>query len=281
MTAVAPDIERSIRDLLEAYRAGDEQARDRLVERYMPLVRSLASRYAGRGEPLEDLVQVGSIGLVLAIERFDTERGVQFTTYAVPTIVGEIQRHFRDRAWALHVPRRMKELSLRLTRTIEARRPISAARPRSPSSPRRPGSTRTRSSRRSDLPRVLDAVALAAARPRRGRRGDDAGRARRRGAGLRGGRGRRARRGGLVALDERERPIVELRFFEGLTQSEIAARVGISQMHVSRLLRRALVTMQGASRRASGGGGMSDGAVGGVVGTDTVAPDDAGAAPST
>ena len=89
--------------LLEAYRAGDDERTDRIVDRYMPLVRSLASRYAGRGEPLEDLVQVGSIGLLLAIERFDTERGVQFTTYAVPTIVGEIQRHFRDRAWALHV----------------------------------------------------------------------------------------------------------------------------------------------------------------------------------
>ena len=96
-----------------ADRAGEPGARDRIVERYMPLVRSVASRYSGRGEPLEDLVQVGSIGLVLAIERFDLERGVQFTTYAVPTIVGEIQRHFRDRVWALHVPRRMKELSLR------------------------------------------------------------------------------------------------------------------------------------------------------------------------
>ena len=106
--------------LIEAYRAGDEQARDQLVERYMPLVRSLAARYAGRGEPQEDLVQVGSIGLLLSIERFDTERGVQFTTYAVPTIVGEIQRHFRDRAWALHVPRRMKELSVRLSRSVES-----------------------------------------------------------------------------------------------------------------------------------------------------------------
>ena len=107
--------------LIEAYRAGDEKAREALVERYMPLVRSLAARYAGRGEPQEDLVQVGSIGLLLAIQRFDTERQVQFTTYAVPTIVGEIQRHFRDRAWALHVPRRLKELSVRLTRTIEAK----------------------------------------------------------------------------------------------------------------------------------------------------------------
>ena len=118
MTTLAVD--QDLARLLEAHRAGDPVARDRIVERYMPLVRSVASRYAGRGEPLEDLVQVGSIGLVLAIERFDLERGVQFTTYAVPTIVGEIQRHFRDRVWALHVPRRMKELSLRLTRTIEA-----------------------------------------------------------------------------------------------------------------------------------------------------------------
>ncbi len=106
--------------LLEDYRAGDQGARDQIVEQFMPLVRKIASRYAGRGEPMEDLVQVGSIGLVLAIERFDVERGVKFTTYAVPTIVGEIQRHFRDRAWAVHVPRRMKELSLKLARTIEA-----------------------------------------------------------------------------------------------------------------------------------------------------------------
>ena len=118
MTTVAADPE--FAQLLEAYRAGDQTARDRIVDRYLPLVRSVASRYAGRGEPLEDLVQVGSIGLVLAIQRFDLERGVQFTTYAVPTIVGEIQRHFRDRAWAVHVPRRMKELSLRLTRTVES-----------------------------------------------------------------------------------------------------------------------------------------------------------------
>ena len=118
MTTVAadPDFTR----LLEAHRAGDPSARDQIVDRYMPLVRSVASRYSGRGEPLEDLVQVGAIGLVLAIERFDLERGTQFTTYAVPTIVGEIQRHFRDRAWAVHVPRRMKELSLRLTRTVES-----------------------------------------------------------------------------------------------------------------------------------------------------------------
>ena len=98
---------------------GDERAREIVLEQHLPLVRALASRYAGRGEALEDLVQVGSIGLVLALQRFDPERGVPFKSFAIPTIVGEIRRHFRDRAWALHVPRRLKELSLRLTRTVE------------------------------------------------------------------------------------------------------------------------------------------------------------------
>src|SRR6478735_8663235 len=102
-------------DLLEAYRLNhDRAARDRLVEEMMPLVRSLARRYAGRGEPVEDLVQVGAIGLIKAIDRFDLDRGVELSTYAVPTIVGEIRRHFRDKAWALHVPRRLKELNQQL-----------------------------------------------------------------------------------------------------------------------------------------------------------------------
>ena len=104
------------RALLVAYlREGDVRARDRLVEELMPLVRSLANRYAGRGEPTEDLVQVGAIGLVKAIDRFELEKGVELSTYAVPTIVGEIRRHFRDRTWGVHVPRRLKELSMRLS----------------------------------------------------------------------------------------------------------------------------------------------------------------------
>jgi RNA polymerase sigma-B factor len=244
MTAVTVD--REFAQLLEAHRAGDASARDRIVERYMPLVRSVASRYGGRGEPLEDLVQVGAIGLVLAIERFDLERGTQFTTYAVPTIVGEIQRHFRDRAWAVHVPRRMKELSLRLTRTIEAstadlgRAPTiselaemlgidedevvealetyHAYSTRSLSQPLGPGG-----SDEETMEDVLGATEPGYEEVEHGVLVE----------------------AGLEALDTRERSIVEMRFFEGLTQSEIAARVGISQMHVSRLLRRALVTMRG------------------------------------
>jgi RNA polymerase sigma-B factor len=231
--------------LIEAYRGGDENARDRLVERYMPLVRSLAGRYAGRGEPLEDLVQVGSIGLLLAIERFDTGREVQFTTYAVPTIVGEIQRHFRDRAWALHVPRRMKELSGKLLRVIETE---TAQRGRAPTIAELAQATGA------DEDEVIEALQTAEAYSTRslsqpvGRAGDDETMQDILGSedeGFGEVEDTALVEAGLEALDERERRIVELRFFEGLTQSEIAVQIGISQMHVSRLLRRALHLMRG------------------------------------
>jgi RNA polymerase sigma-B factor len=243
MAAVTQDID--FVALIEEYRAGNEQARDALVDRYMPLVRSLAGRYAGRGEPQEDLVQVGSIGLLLAIERFDTGRDVQFTTYAVPTIVGEIQRHFRDRAWALHVPRRMKELSVRLNRVVQQR---TAELGRAPTIAELAEATGA------DEDEVIEALQTSEAYSTRslsqplGAGADDdtmqdvLGRA---DQGFGDVENSVFVEAGLAALDERERRIVELRFFDGLTQSEIAARVGVSQMHVSRLLRRALHTMRG------------------------------------
>ncbi|HJU48952.1 MAG TPA: SigB/SigF/SigG family RNA polymerase sigma factor [Gaiellaceae bacterium] len=232
--------------LLEAYREGDDEAREALVNRYLPLVRSLAARYAGRGEPLEDLVQVGSIGLLLAIERFDTERGVQFTTYAVPTIVGEIQRHFRDRAWALHVPRRMKELSVRLTRTIST---MTAELGRAPTIAELAGAVGAEEDEIVEALETSHAFSTRSLSQPLGANGaedetmqDLLGVAE---AGYSEVEDGVLVEAGLAALDERERRIVELRFFEGLTQSEIAARIGISQMHVSRLLRRALQTMRG------------------------------------
>jgi len=244
MTRVTQDVD--FVALIEAYRAGDDGAREQLVQRYMPLVKSLAARYSNRGEPQEDLVQVGSIGLLLSIERFDTERQVQFTTYAVPTIVGEIQRHFRDRAWALHVPRRMKELSVRLSRTVQSQ---TAELGRAPTIAELAKATGA------DEDDVIEALQTAEAYSTRslsqplGHGGTDD-------ETLQDVLGHDDRgfaevedtvlvEAGLDALDERERRIVELRFFDGLTQSEIAAHIGISQMHVSRLLRRALVTMRG------------------------------------
>src|SRR5437764_8718524 len=98
---------------------GDLQAREQLIEQYMSLVRSLARRYSYRGEQVEDLVQIGAIGLIKAIDRFDLERGVELTTYATPNIIGEIKRHFRDRGWAVRVPRGLQELNVQLSKLIE------------------------------------------------------------------------------------------------------------------------------------------------------------------
>src|SRR6187455_3572617 len=108
------------RVLLRRYHEeGDLSAREELIERYMSLVRSLARRYSYRGEQLEDLVQIGAIGLIKAIDRFDLERGVELTTYATPNIIGEIKRHFRDKGWAVRVPRGLQELNVQLSRLIE------------------------------------------------------------------------------------------------------------------------------------------------------------------
>jgi RNA polymerase sigma-B factor len=232
--------------LLEDYRAGDDSARDQIVEQFMPLVRKIASRYAGRGEPMEDLVQVGSIGLVLAIERFDVDREVKFTTYAVPTIVGEIQRHFRDRAWAVHVPRRMKELSLKLARTIEA---ATADLGRAPTIAELAADTGLEEEEVVEALETYHAYSTRSLSQPLGLGDSDEGTVEdlfgAPEAGYEEVEHGVLLESGLAALDERERAIVELRFFEGLTQSEIAARVGISQMHVSRLLRRSLAVMRG------------------------------------
>jgi RNA polymerase sigma-B factor len=207
-------------------------------------VRSLAARYAGRGEQLEDLVQVGAIGLIKAIDRFDTDRGVELTTYAVPTIVGEIRRHFRDKAWAVHVPRRLKELNVRLSRILDE---LTTELGRSPTIAELATAAGVEEE---DVIDALESSQAYTARPlstpvdgegdgdlldtlggeERGYEDVDDG---------------SLVEAGLAALDERERRIVELRFFDGLTQSQIAAEIGISQMHVSRLLRRALDTMRG------------------------------------
>jgi RNA polymerase sigma-B factor len=238
-------METDVAALLVAYhRDGDLDARDRALVELMPLVRALASRYAGRGEPLEDLVQVGSIGLIKAVDRFDVDRGVDFPSYAVPTIVGEIRRHFRDKAWAMHVPRRLKELSLRLSRILDqltnelGRSPTiaelaAAAGVEEEEAIDALDSMNAYSTRSLDAP--FDDASDDSLSEKLGR--DEIGYAEVEDGTLLAT--------GLEALDERERQIVELRFFEELTQSQIASEIGISQMHVSRLLRRALTTMRG------------------------------------
>jgi RNA polymerase sigma-B factor len=236
--------------LLVAYhREGDVSARDRALVELMPLVRALASRYAGRGEPLEDLVQVGSIGLIKAVDRFDVDRGVDFASYAVPTIVGEIRRHFRDKAWAMHVPRRLKELSLRLSRVLDQ---LTTELGRSPTIAELAEAAGVEEEEAID---ALDSMNAYSTRSLHApfEDGTDDSLSEKLGvddAGFHEVEDGALVAAGLDALDERERQIVELRFFEEMTQSQIASEIGISQMHVSRLLRRALATMRGRIEEA-------------------------------
>jgi RNA polymerase sigma-B factor len=222
-------------------REGDLHARRDLIERYLPLARSLARRYEGRGESLDDLVQVASLGLVKAIDRFDAERGLSFSSYAVPTMLGELRRYFRDSGWALHVPREMQERTLKVNAAVER---LSGELGRSPSP--------QMVAEELNLPveDVLEAVAANSAYDTASldtpvRSGDDERRTIAETFGETDPRfelieGRASIGRALNALPERERLILHLRFTEDLTQTEIAERIGVSQMHVSRLIRRAL-----------------------------------------
>jgi RNA polymerase sigma-B factor len=226
--------------LLQAVRdTRDTASRNRLIEENLPLVRALARRYAGRGEQYEDLVQVGTIGLIKAIDRYDLNRGVQLQSYAIPMIVGEIKRHFRDRGWAVHVPRRLKELNLQLTSLVDQ---LSSSLGRSPTIAEL---AKAASVEPEEVIEALEAgqayTALSLSAPA----GDDPDTALEHTiadpeAVFAAADDRDFIARGLSALDKRERTIVELRFFSGLSQSQIAQELGISQMHVSRLIRRAL-----------------------------------------
>lgn len=231
------------RDLLRVWlERRDEHARDELVVEYLGLVRSLARRYARGSEPIEDLVQVGSIGLVKALDRFDPERG-DFTAYAVPTIVGELKRHFRDRTWAVAVPRRVKDLSVAASKHLEllsselGRSPTIAELAKAAGVGEEEIVEALEATRAQALvPLVTDAEDEGDPGPIATLGRDDPG------FGEVDDRSLLAQ--GLQLLDARERRIIGLRFVGDLSQSEIAQELGISQMHVSRLLRVALEKMR-------------------------------------
>jgi RNA polymerase sigma-B factor len=220
---------------------GDLQAREQLIEQYMSLVRSLARRYAYRGEQFDDLVQIGAIGLIKAIDRFDVNRGVELTTYATPNIIGEIKRHFRDRSWAVRVPRGLQELNVQLSKLIEQ---LTVQLSRSPTIPELAQAAGV------DEEAVLEALesgraysSLSLSQGTGQEDGDEIDPLESLGElehEYEVSEDRAVLAPGFRALDPRERTILHLRFFEGLTQSQIAQHVGISQMHVSRLIRRAL-----------------------------------------
>ena len=224
---------------------GSEAARDELVEMYLNLVKYLASRFRNRGEPIDDLIQVGTIGLIKAIDRFDVERAVEFTTYATPTIVGELKRYFRDKGWAIKVPRRLQELSFKVNQAIDA---LTQRLQRTPTVPEiaeylevTPDDVlealetseaynfvsleTDRNSDGSDSFSILeyigkDDVLMSVV--------DD----------------RTTLSAALKLLTPMEQQVLYLRFFQGMTQTEIARQLGISQMQVSRLLRRTLRVMR-------------------------------------
>ena len=220
---------------------GDLSAREQLIEQYMSLVRSLARRYSYRGEQLDDLVQIGAIGLIKAIDRFDVNRGVELTTYATPNIIGEIKRHFRDRGWAVRVPRGLQELNVQLSQLLEEQTVQLGRSPTIAELAKAAGSRTRRCSRRSRAGAPTASLSLSA-----GGGGDEeasstrSSRSAPRSTQYEVSEDRAVLEPGFRVLDERERTILHLRFFEGLTQSQIAQQVGISQMHVSRLIRRSL-----------------------------------------
>lgn len=233
------------RELFRRYKEeGDEDAREQLIVSHLNLVRFLASKFKNRGEPLDDLIQVGTIGLIKAIDRFEPSRGLEFTTYATPTIMGEIKRHFRDKGWSVRVPRRLQELSAKVNQTtdeltkelqhspsveeiaealdvsvdevLEAIESSSAY----SSVPLEAGGTGD-----DDAPSVLDHYATEDSQLAIS---DD----------------RMVIEETIKDFSPREQEVIKMRFIDGLTQVEIAEKLGVSQVQVSRLLRRTLKKVQ-------------------------------------
>jgi RNA polymerase sigma-B factor len=237
LTSTATD-----RALLVRWRRGDDiTARTALVERYLPFAQALARRYMQRGEHLDDLEQIAALALVRAIDRYDLERDVALTTFVMPTVIGELRRHFRDRVWAVHVPRSVHDLATRLGRC-------------STDLTTRLGRAPTVGELAAELDRgeeqVLEALGALASRhaaplPMGDEHGDGTvNPLAETDPGFADVTVRLALAPALAALDERERRLIELRFVYDLSQSEIASRLGMSQMHVSRLLRRALTRLE-------------------------------------
>ena len=220
---------------------GDEESRDELITMYLNLVKYLASRFRNRGEPIDDLIQVGTIGLIKAIDRFDIGREVEFTTYATPTIVGELKRYFRDKGWAIKVPRRLQELSFRVNQAVDA---LTQREQRSPTileiaeylevttedvlealeTSEAYNFVSLETDRNSDGNESFSILEYVGEDDQLMALVDD----------------RTTLSEGLKTLAPLEQHVLYLRFFQGLTQTEIAAMLGISQMQVSRLLRRTL-----------------------------------------
>ncbi|MET9350613.1 RNA polymerase sigma factor SigF [Streptomyces termitum] len=219
--------------------------RDTLIELNLPLVRYAAARFRSRNEPMEDIVQVGTIGLIKAIDRFDCERGVEFPTFAMPTVVGEIKRFFRDTSWSVRVPRRLQELRLALTKASDE---LAQKLDRSPTVPELAAVLGVSEEDVVDglaVGNAYTASSLDSPSPEDdGGEGSLADRLGYEDTALEGVEYRESLKPLLAKLPPRERQIIMLRFFANMTQSQIGEEVGISQMHVSRLLTRTLAQLR-------------------------------------
>ena len=242
---VAWDKDRT-RELFRRYKEeGDSEARDQLIVSHLNLVRFLASKFKNRGESLEDLIQVGTIGLIKAIDRFDPERGLEFTTYATPTIMGEIKRHFRDKGWSVRVPRRLQELSAKVNQATDE---LTNQLQRSPSV------AEIADYLGSSVDEVLEAMESSSAYSSVPLEGGGSGEDDESPSvidhyatedpDLAASDDRIVLEQAIADFSPREQEIIRMRFEQGLTQVEIAEREGISQVQVSRLLRRALRRLQ-------------------------------------
>jgi RNA polymerase sigma-B factor len=244
--ADAPTEERLLSLFAQWQREGDRRAREVLVERFMPLARGLARRYIGTQEPMDDLIQVAYLGLIKAIDRFDAARGNRFAAYAIPTILGELRRHFRDTSWAVHVPRSGQERAMEVERAGEI---LTSKHGHAPTV----GEIAEYLER--DQEEILDALQVSRARgsvsldaPRPGG-GEEELEPRGESIGMEDDGYTLVEDGAAVthalsSLAPRERRIVRLRFEREMTQSQIAAEVGLSQMQISRVLRQALEQMR-------------------------------------
>ncbi len=244
-----PERTREDRELFVHYhRDGDARARDQLVERFLPLARQLARRYQRAGEPLDDLLQVASLGLIKAIDRFDPDREIAFSSYAVPTILGEIKRYFRDRTWAVRVPRDLQELTLKVDRAVgelseELRRQPSVAEIavavvaeeedvlealQAGGAYRAVSFDAPRTGAEEDVSTVGDSVGI-----------DEDGFDR--------AEERATLKQLMSTVTPREREVLRMRFEQDMTQAEIGTVIGVSQMQVSRVIRQALVRLRAAA----------------------------------
>lgn len=236
-----------------ASQASRDAARDALVRLHLPLVEHCARRFRNRGEPFEDLVQVGTIGLIKSVDRFDTERGVEFSTYATPTIIGEIKRYFRDKGWAIRVPRRLQELRMQIgTATAELTQDLGRS-PTASELAAHIGCTVEEIVEGIESSNAYSTLSLDATDD------SDDGAASMLDAlgevdsGMEHVEIRESIKPLLDQLDAREKKILLLRFFKNMTQSQIAEEIGVSQMHVSRLLNRTLEQLRSSLQAAEHG----------------------------